>query len=263
MTIDLRQLSDPADENLAAHAELPCRALTHARVKRDRELVLVDSGLACDTFNLICRARLAGGSARAGIQRALTFFRETGHPFSWWLGPGSTPHELPALLVESGLKPAESELAMALDLARLAARPDPPDGLSISRVRTAEQLALFAELSAGNWDPPDQHVVRFYHLAAAAFLDPAARQWLYLGYHEGRPVATAELTVGGGVAGLYNIATLPELRGRGIGALMTWTPLRDAAQAGLPAAILQASPMGQGLYARLGFREFGSITEYK
>jgi ribosomal protein S18 acetylase RimI-like enzyme len=263
MAIAPRELSDAADENLAAHAEFPCRALPRSRVERDPELVLVDSGLACDTFNLICRARLIATSARARIEHALAFFRETGHPFSWWLGPGSLPAELPALLADAGLQPAESELAMALELGRLRDQPPLPEGLTIRRVRTAEELDLFGTISAGNWDPPDQNVVRFYQLAAAAFLDPASRRWLYLAYRQGRSVATAELTVGGGVAGLYNIATIPAWRGRGIGSLMTWTPLRDAAQAGLPWAILQASAMGQGLYARLGFQEFGSITEYK
>src|SRR5512143_1072594 len=148
MAIAIRQLSDAADENLAAHAELPCRALPRARVERDPELVLVDSGLACDTFNLICRARLIATSARARIEHALAFFRATGHPFSWWLGPGSLPGELPALLGDAGLQPAESELAMALELDSLPEQPPVPEALSIRRVRTAEELDLFATISA-------------------------------------------------------------------------------------------------------------------
>lgn len=253
-----------ADDNLAAHAMLPCRVLPRAWVITDPALTLVDSGIPCDTFNIVCRARLDVANAARRITHALDLYQETGHPFSWWLGPGATPAELPELLGRAGLVAAESELAMALDLARLpAASPAGPDGLRVTRVRTAEDLATFAALSAANWDPPDQSVTRFYRDTSTAFLDPASPQWLYLGWLDGAAVATAEVTVGGGVAGLYNIGTRPQYRGRRIGSVMTWAPLREAREAGLDTAILQASEMGQGLYARLGFRPFGTITEFK
>ena len=76
-------------------------------------------------------------------------------------------------------------------------------------------------------------------------------------------MATAELTIAGGVAGLYNITTLPACRGRGIGSAMTWQPLLDARAAGLGAAVLQAADAGVNVYRRIGFAPFGVITEYK
>lgn len=256
-------LADAADENLAIKATLPCSALRGARVERTPELTVVDSGLPCDTFNLVCRARLPRDTAVERIERALAFFRVTGNPFSWWLGPGASPPELPALLKDAGLEPSESELAMALDLDKLGAPPVSPRDLRVTRVRTPEELADFARLSAANWDPPDPLVTRFYHEAASAFLDTQARQWLYLGLLDGTAVATAEVTIGGGVAGVYAVSTQPARRGQGIGSMMTWAPLQDARAAGLSVAILQAAEMGQRLYARLGFRPFGTITEYK
>lgn len=259
----LPDLADAADANLAAHAILPCRVLPGARVWADEALTVVDSGLPCDTFNLICRSRLRAEAAAQRIADALAYYQETQHPFSWWLGPGAQPDDLPHRLAAAGLEPAESELAMGLDLADLPG-PDPwPEGLTIRRVTTPEELEAYATLSAANWSPPDAHVLAFYRAAAPHFLSPRCDQWLYLGYYATTPVATAELTRAGSVAGLYSIATLPDQRGRGIGTAMTRTPLRDAARAGLTHAILQAAPMGQRLYARLGFRPFGSITEWK
>ena len=109
----------------------------------------------------------------------------------------------------------------------------------------------------------DAEALRYYQLAASVLLQPAAPQWLYLGCLEGQPVATAELTIAGGVAGLYNITTLPAYRGRGIGSAMTWQPLLDARAAGLGAAVLQAADAGVNVYRRIGFAPFGVITEYK
>lgn len=82
----------------------------------------------------------------------------------------------------------------------------------------------------------------------------------YLGILDGEPVAPAELTVAGGVVGLYNIATLRAFRRRGIGSTMTLQPLLDG---GFSQAVLQAAEDGVGVYRRLGFTTFGHITEYQ
>jgi ribosomal protein S18 acetylase RimI-like enzyme len=125
------------------------------------------------------------------------------------------------------------------------------------------ELEIFAELSAGNWTPPDPDVIGFYRLAAPALLDVDSPEWLYVGYLNGEPVATAEATVAAGTAGLYNISTRPAYRGRGIGSRMTWHPLRDALASGCDLGVLQAAPEGMSIYRRLGFEAFGGITEFK
>jgi ribosomal protein S18 acetylase RimI-like enzyme len=93
--------------------------------------------------------------------------------------------------------------------------------------------------------------------------EPESPQWRYVGYLSGAPVATAELTIGGGVAGLYNITTLEAYRRRGIGTALTLRPLLEARDHGLRTGVLQAAPAGVGVYRQIGFRAFGDITEYK
>jgi ribosomal protein S18 acetylase RimI-like enzyme len=85
----------------------------------------------------------------------------------------------------------------------------------------------------------------------------------YVARLDGEAVGTVEATEGGGVVGLYNIATLPEYRRRGIGTALTVHPLREATRRGARAAVLQAAADGVGIYQRVGFRSFGTITEYK
>lgn len=167
------------------------------------------------------------------------------------------------MLTEAGLEEAESELAMTLELSQLPDPPTRPRALQIRRVRTVEELRAFARINAANWSPPDAQVVRFYQLATGALFAHHAPQWLYLGLLDVIPVATAELTLGGGVAGLYNISTVKAYRGRGIGTAVTYAPLLEARDLGLTTAILQAAPDGVGVYHRLGFTPFGTVTEFK
>ena len=255
-------LASAADRNFVTHAAWVQRRLPGATVMEDEDLVLSDSGLACDTFNFICRARLDADRAVDRAAEAIGHFRRGGRPFSWWVGPADRPSDLGRVLGDLGLQAAEGELAMAADLARLEPVAATP-GLTTARLRTAAELATFARLSAANWTPPDLQVVRFYEMAAAFLLQDDCPLALYLGYLDGEPVATAEATLAGGVAGLYNISTLPAVRRRGIGSAMTLRPLHDARAAGCATAVLQAAPAGVSIYERVGFRAFGTITEYK
>src|SRR6185436_1296055 len=120
----------------------------------------------------------------------------------------------------------------SLDLEALPSSVQIVEGLKIERVRTAQALEIFARLTASNWQPPDQSVVEFYRRGAHAVLSDPSPQWFYIGFLDSDPVATTEVTIGGGVAGLYNISTLSRCRGRGIGSAMTHQTLTDARAAG-------------------------------
>jgi predicted acetyltransferase len=76
------------------------------------------------------------------------------------------------------------------------------------------------------------------------------------------PVGTAALLVAEGVAGIYNVATLAEARGRGIGSLLTAHTLQIARSAGISVAILKASQMGFNVYKRLGFETVCTFNHY-
>jgi GNAT superfamily N-acetyltransferase len=221
------------------------------------EIVLTDAGLPSDTFNIICRARLAADQAPQQIRNAIRFFQQSGRPFSWWVGPADRPANLGQLLLDAGLQRADGELAMAANLAALPTSDSAPADLEIRRVRSIAELQDFAQVIAG---PAER---RFYELAAPALLAADSPQWLYVGYMGDRPVATAELTASGGIAGLYNISTIESHRRRGIGTALTLRPLLDARDAGFRTGFLQAAAAGVGMYTRIGFQRFGDITEYK
>jgi len=257
-------LLDRADRNLALHSGWLQRQLPGMTCQDDLGLQLADSGLPCDTFNTVCHTRLAPDLAADRIAAVLGHFGAANRPFSWWLGPGDHPADLDRRLTDAGLLAAESEAAMAADLSEVAAQRAPLDGaLRIAQVITAEELRRFAAVLAANWDPPDPSVLGFYHAAAELLLAPGCPLRLYLAWDGDEAVGTAEVTIGGEVAGLYNVGTAAAHRGRGIGSQLVTTPLEEARRDGIAIGILQAAPGAESLYHRLGFRSFGRYTEFK
>jgi len=252
-----------ADATFVTHVTWALECTPGMVTRVSPELVLADSGLPCDTFNFVCRARLADDRVRAAAIDAASYFSDCKRPFSWWVGPADQPPTLAAVLDDIGLERAESELAMALPLEALPERAPAVADLDVRRVRTKSELETLALLSASNWDPPDPHVRAFYQQTAAALLSADAPQWFYVGYVDGIPIATAEAVLRDQTVALFNISTRPAFRGRGIGSMMTWQPLRDARTAGCDLAVLQAAAAGVGVYRRLGFRPFGEVTEFK
>lgn len=255
-------LQAAADGNLVTHMTWVQSQLPGGHVERGERLVLSDSGIPCDTFNFVCRARL-GGEAPAAIARAVAHFAAARRPFSWWVGPADRPADLDQLLRDAGLGPSDSSLAMAADLGRLGRADTAPGELRIVRAVTPGEVMDFARILAANWAPPDPHVIRFYQLAAPLLCRPDAPLRIYVGYLDRVAVAAAELTVSEGAVGLYNISTLAEHRRRGFGSALTLQPLLEARAEGHRLAVLQASEAGQGVYARLGFEATGRYVEYQ
>jgi ribosomal protein S18 acetylase RimI-like enzyme len=263
---DQRGLLMAMEQNLAEHACHLHRKLTGATVTRSDDLVIADSGLDDDTFNIVAAARFTQRSAQRRIAETMAFLDATGRTFAWWVGPTSTPADLAARLVEAGLPASEREAAMWAPISGVAAAPPPP-GLAVRLVASRAELTDFAAVVAANWEPPAPVVRQFYAAAAPqALADGCPARYLVgyhsVGYHRERPVCAAEVFLHGGVAGLYSVSTLAPYRRLGFGQAVTLAALDAARRAGYATAVLQASEDGERLYRRLGFKSAATVTEH-
>lgn len=83
----------------------------------------------------------------------------------------------------------------------------------------------------------------------------------YVGYVNGEPVSTTAIVLGGGVTGVYNVATLPGHQHRGYGETVMRHAL-DMTQRefGAGPVILQSTAAGNRLYQRMGFRTITRVS---
>lgn len=193
--------------------------------------------------------------------------RQTG--FLWWVAPFHTPADLPRRLLGAGLRLEGIAPAMAMDLADLPRREALPAGLEIVPVRDVGTLREFINVLALEMGVPEgsQNPAARHHAALLEAIPPtlaAERVPLrYLGLLDGRPVATSRVSIGGGVAGLYAVATLPDVRGRGIGRALTLAALEAGRSLGCRIGALQASDDGLPVYRRIGFRTMFEYAVYQ
>jgi GNAT superfamily N-acetyltransferase len=172
--------------------------------------------------------------------------------FIWWFAPGIEIAEWAPHLVAHGFAHDQRTPGMALDLADLAAVAPPPS-VEIRRVVDRDVLRTWVSTFIPAYGAPEDCAEPILEVYAGLHL--AEDPWRhYLVYLDGQPVATASMFLAAGVAGIYDVATLPPARGRGIGTLSTLVPLLEARRMGYRVGTLQSSPQGLPVYERMGFR---------
>jgi ribosomal protein S18 acetylase RimI-like enzyme len=134
--------------------------------------------------------------------------------------------------------------------------PEPalPAGTRIERVVDVRGLADFTRVAAAGFGLhglPEKVALQILSDAPRVLSPELA---LYVAYVGERAAGSAICLYSHGIAGLYWIATLPELHRQGLGSAITRRVSNLAFDAGAAAVILQASTHGEPVYRRLGYR---------
>lgn len=151
-------------------------------------------------------------------------------------------------------------LHLAIELpGMLAPRLLPPERpaprIDVRRVCDAATRAAFCDIGAVCFNVP-----------LPWFNEVFANEWVwdgldgYVGYWRDEPVCTTAVAVGSGVAGVYNVATLPAHQRNGFGEATMRCALEDVRRRrGLERTILQSTAMGYRIYERMGYR---AVTDF-
>jgi GNAT superfamily N-acetyltransferase len=206
-------------------------------------------------FNRLVVTEMDAATVDADIDAALDELRR--FPIlSAWIPPGAQPSDMVDRFTRRGFV-ADDELvpAMSADLAGLTL-PDPPDDVEWTVARDPAATAIAIDVLCRGFDVPDSVRPVFEH-ALALPPDPPSQLGTFVVSLGGKPSATALGVVVDDVVAIYNVATVPEARGRGLGSFATRLAMRHGLEGGARTAILEASEMGHSVYLRLGFREVG------
>ena len=259
-------LTDTSKASLAAAFELNLFSLfqlfkqwPQAEVHDTPELLWSITNIPFPLFNSVVRTGLPSGKLDAGIDSVLAEYRSRKVPMMWWVGPSTQPADLGSILSERGFQ-LSVHPGMAVDLAGLPESYVLPQDLEIRKVENQPDLEIYCRVLCGVFGMPDFVADAFFDFYKNLGFDSPF--YNYIGVLKDEIVATSSVCLGGGVAGVYNVATLESARGKGIGSAMTAFPLLEARSAGYRIAVLESSESGYSVYQKLGFQEYCKISRY-
>lgn len=181
------------------------------------------------------------------------FFRERGAPISHEVSPLADETTL-ALLNERGYRPIEFTSILYRPLAAALGLGDPPNSRVTARLMRDGEQQQWAQTAAAGWS----ELAGIGDFVLDMGLVNAGRDdaLMFLAEIDGVPVATAMLSLHGGVAHLAGASTIPSARKQGAQLVLLEARLRYAASHGCDLATMGAQP-GSGSQRnaeRHGFR---------
>ena len=200
------------------------------RVEEGDGYVLTDSGVA--SFFLNGAVVLRPGCLAAAVDAALAFYEGPFAVFSVW------PTED---LRDRGLTLAGHPPLMARPPGGEA--PPVPPGLEIREIVDEAGIEDYRSVMEEGFPMPG--LARFMGVSG---LDDRSRCWV--GYEDGRAVSVAAAFITDVVVNVEWVGTMPDARGRGYGAAVTWKA--TLANPDLP-AVLISSDDGRPVYERMGY----------
>lgn len=208
-------------------------------------------------FNAISGARFAPGREGERARAVLAAYVGRGLPFMWWLTPTTSSPAIEAALAEVGAEP-EHVPGMHVSLAERPDRAAAGPGVTVTTAGPDDLEAVMATMMDG-FEFPD--LARQPMADLLGGVDPARMRHV-LATVDGTPAATGSVWLTGTTAGLYNIATLPAYRGRGLGYAVTAALMDLARDLGCTEAVLHATELGRPVYERLGFVEVCRVPQW-
>lgn len=151
--------------------------------------------------------------------------------------------------------------AMAVDIDRMAATSLPP-GCTSARIGEGGGARGWSEAFATGYGVPMGLARLFSPAVLGADMAADAQAQYFAIVRDGRTVATSLLYLADGLAGIYCVATVPEERGKGLGAHVTAEALRAARGIGYGVGVLQSSPAGHNVYLGLGFEDLATVPMF-
>lgn len=212
------------------------------------DVVAAYSDVAFPLFNPVSGARFVPEVAGERTRGLVASYVARGLPFLWWLTPSTTTPELEAVLAGAGMAREEIPgMHVALDAGKTPAL---PDGVELGEVVTSRHPQPFVDTMLEGFGMPEELAPE---LITALVDFPDGDLINVMATLDGRPVATGSAWVTGTTVGLYNITTLAEVRGRGLGFAVTARLMDLGRERGCTDAVLHSSEQGRPVYERLGF----------
>jgi ribosomal protein S18 acetylase RimI-like enzyme len=187
------------------------------------------------------------------LERAGAFFAARNRGFAVWVR-GGTPEDrdLGDAAEAAGLQQVFEMPEMVLG-GRVQERPLPA-GIELRKVKSQADADAYWQVAASAYASLGfpAEIFAHYEIHEGLTADNVAA---FLALLDGRPAGIAMTIVSHGIAGIYWVGSIEEARGRGLGWTVTAAAVNAGFDMGAETASLQASPMGESLYRKMGFEK--------
>ncbi len=188
------------------------------------------------------------------VEKAQAFFAERRRGFSLWARSTGQDDDLRAAAETAGIVGFGDSPQMVCR-ARLEDRPL-PDDVEIRMVTDKSGAQDYADVVGPAYvslgGPEDAN--RSHFSGPSALLTGPHLQSA-VAYLDGAPVSCAQILLSHGIAGVYWVGSLEAARGRGIAEAVTRHVTNLGFDLGAADVQLQASPMGEPIYRRMGYQD--------
>jgi hypothetical protein len=196
------------------------------------------------------------------VARADDFFAPLGRGYCVKVRDTSEDDDLRAACQEAGLVEFRSGgPEMALDTRLSPALPSQETDLRL--VTTEAQVADFSHVNGEAYStygmPPDQVAAMFSRPASLLSCPDLIS---VVAFRDDQPVSAAQVFLSHGIAGIYWVGTVEAARGQGLAELVTRVVGNMAFDRAARLCTLQASPMGEPVYRRMGYVELYGYQNY-
>jgi ribosomal protein S18 acetylase RimI-like enzyme len=256
-----RSLHDLADANLIEATREHARWQDPCECVEEGGVLMVAGANPLPIAFRNCVARVdASVPAREVLGRAREFFAKRGRGFVVLL-QAKRDTDLDAAAVAAGLAPNGEIPCMLIDAP--LAEPTIPAGVRVERFSEERHVHDAVQVVAEAYEAlklPAQEA-RLYFGRPSALLSPRVEG--FVAYRDDRPVSTALTIMSGEGAGVYWVGTASEARRAGLGELCTRLATNAGFAKGARVVTLQASPFGEPIYRKLGYRSFDRLRRYR
>lgn len=239
----------------------------HARWQEGSECVEHDGLLLLAGANrfpfpyLNCSIRVdPSASAQQVLGRARDFFWALGRGFIMFVR-ADQDRDLDSLCQSNGLKPLADAPCMLIN--EPIESIDWPDNIRVEPFAEERHVQDSISINAQAY----QVFGLTLETAKAIYGKPSrllssANVTGYVLYLESRPLATALTIFSGNSAGIYWVGTVPDAQRTGLGTICTRLATNAGFQHGASTVTLQASPYGEPVYLRLGYKIYDRLRWY-
>ena len=205
--------------------------------------------------NFIFRPQFKRQAISLRLSHIIRKIRNLDAPPVMQVGNQAKPNDLDECLKRNGFQMLVERSRMALDLKAKHLSSATPNKLDIFEIENQGNLGIWIDVALRSFNS---------YLGKDIFGSLLNREKVrfYSGVHNGQVVATSMIFFSAGVAGIYFVSVVPELRNRGMGREMMLRCIYDAQELGYNYCILQATDIGEHLYRSLGFEVCGTLKYY-